>query len=314
MFQSLLALWGLAKPPSPQAIVASMGPLRSVPPKYRKKPIKKQRTLADLAARLKTKPEALLAFTPGYSKFTKPKRSGGVRTLFAPNPQTKALQKLVLRHVIGASRVHHAAFAYERGRGIKQHAAMHANKAVVVGLDIEDFFPSTRAQWIRDYFLAIGWDEQAAGVLTTITTYEGGLPQGAPTSPKLSNLVNFLLDKRLEGLGKRFGATYSRYADDIAFSFETDNNEEVKWLVHHAVNIIWDCGYKPHMKKKLMIRREHQRQLVTGLVVNFGSPRVSRETKRWLRAVEHRMQQGGEATLSPTQLASWKAFIASIEK
>ena len=286
---------------------------RTPPPENGKKRPSKPRSLGDLAARLQSTPGALLAFRPEYTEFTKAKRRGGTRTLYAPNSKTKHLQKAILRRVIGPSHVHPYAYAYERGKGIKAHATLHANRAVIVGMDIVSFFPQTQAKWIREYFLATGWDNQAAKVLTNLTTHEGGLPQGAPTSPKLSNLVNHLLDKRLEGLARSFGARYSRYADDITFSFGVDDNRLVKNLVNLATQVIYECGYIPHEKEKLFIRRAHQQQLVTGLVVNDGPPRISRETKRWLRAAEHRMKTGKQATLSPAQLAGWKAYIQMIE-
>lgn len=208
--------------------------------------------------------------------------------------------------------------AYERGRSIVTHAERHADREVVVGIDLMDFFGTTTSKRVEEYFRAIGWDRASAGVLTRLVTHKGGLPQGAPTSPRLANLVNFRMDARLEGMAAGLGATYSRYSDDLAFSFAHDDNRLVKCLVNLVGLVVLDYGYDIHTKDKLFIRRAHQRQVVTGLVVNNGPPRLSRETKRWLRAVRHRMSQGGQIaerpTLSPAQLHGWEAFERMVEE
>lgn len=308
LFQSFVrALFGV-----PSGASSRRGDRRTAPPSSRRKPAgkppAKSRTLADAAARLGISAEALRAHKPVYQKVRKAKRTGGVRVLCIPDATTRTLQRRLLRRVLNVSRSHTAAFGFERGRSMVDHARLHSDRAVVIGIDIADFFPSTKAKWVYDYFIAVGWDAQAADELTRLTTFEGMLPQGAPTSPKLSNLVNHLLDARLTGLATAFGARYSRYADDIAFSLAVDDTRLVKNLVNLAGMTIYESGYVPHMKAKLFVRRRHQRQQITGLVVNSGPPRLSRETRRWLRAVRHRLATTGKATLTPTQLAGWEAF------
>src|SRR5262249_34840877 len=89
---------------------------------------------------------------------------------------------------------HDAAHAFERGRSILTHARPHVGRAVVVTLDLVDFFDATSALRIEKFFLYAGWNRAAAELLTRLTTDEGKLPQGAPTSPRLSNLVNRPMD------------------------------------------------------------------------------------------------------------------------
>ncbi len=304
IFQSLIrAIFGIVNRNAPWLIDNRTPP----PPSPRTRTIK-SRTLEDAAARLGISVESLRAHKPVYQQVRKPKRSGGVRTLCIPDTTTRTLQRRLLRRVLNASRSHTAAFGFERGRSMVDHARLHSDRAVVIGIDIADFFPSTKAKWVYDYFIAVGWDPDAADALTRLTTFEGMLPQGAPSSPKLSNLVNHLLDARLTGLAAAFGARYSRYADDIAFSLPIDDTRLVKNLVNLAGIVISESGYTPHMKAKLFVRRRHQRQQITGLVVNNGPPRLSRETRRWLRAVRHRLATTGKATLTPSQLAGWEAF------
>ena len=96
-------------------------------------------------------------------------------------------------------------------------------------MDIQNFFPTTSANRVLAYLRAIGWDKHVAKLLATLCTYKGYLPQGAPTSPRLSNLVNFEMDARLHGLAYRAKAAYTRYADDITFSFAEDKASYHYW-------------------------------------------------------------------------------------
>jgi hypothetical protein len=268
----------------------------------------------DLARRLGPSQTQLEAIRIEYHEFTIPKRSGQPRPIQAPAPELRAAQRLILRRLLGRLKAHPSAHGFERGRSIVTHARVHAGQAVIIHMDIQDFFPSTKAKTIDTYFKKIGWNSLARAVLIRLCTHKGSLPQGAPTSPRLSNLVNRKLDVRLQALADKYSARYSRYADDLAFSFAADDSPSIKQLICTARHIVEDCGYALHMKRKLHIRRQHQRQLVTGLVVNDGKVRLPRQTRRWLRAVEHRARTGRGATLTPTQLRGWRALAAMVAK
>jgi len=221
---------------------------------------------------------------------------------------------------------------------------------VVVRFDLVDFFPSTRAARVRRYFRRIGWNRRATGVLVRLCTHEGGLPQGAPTSPRLSNLVNYRIDARLSGMAAALGGVYTRYADDITISL-ADDEREAPWVIHACPartfgletnadkvrflrvfvgRVVAEEGYRLHRRKKLSVRRRHHRQTVTGLVVNDRVGR-GRFTRRWLRAVEHRTRLAAEGnsptstgatayvarkrpTLTPAQLEGWRALRSMIDR
>ncbi len=267
----------------------------------------------ELARRLGMTVEALQATPVVYREFPIPKRSGGTRRIAAPETALKDLQRRILRRLLARLRAHPAATGFERFHSIATNALCHAGQAVVLRLDVRDFFPSTREARVRNYFRLIGWNRDASGLLTRLCTHRGGLPQGAPTSPRLSNLVNVLLDARLEALAKSLGASYTRYADDMTFSFPKDERTPVHVLIRAAKAILEDEGYALHQDRKLQIMRRHERQRVTGLVVNAGV-RLPRETRRRLRAVEHHLKAGKPATLTPAQLAGWKALRLMIER
>ena len=215
----------------------------------------RRRSVADLAKWLDVPEEQLRDWRAGqppdprgrdfyYSEFTIPKRHGGSRSIQAPSEGLKALQRRVLHRLLNPLPMHPAATGFVPGRSIVHNARPHLGQGVVINIDLADFFPSITAERVQKAFRGIGWNKQAASVLTNICTYQGRLPQGAPTSPAISNLVCRRLDERLAALvaGRkahevRFRSPqtgelmkraqeadsssghYTRYADDFTFSF-----------------------------------------------------------------------------------------------
>jgi RNA-directed DNA polymerase len=285
--------------------------------------------IEDLARRLGKSPAELSQADVAYAAFQVPKRSGGMRTIHAPVKPLKDLQKLILRRLLRRLRAHPNATGFERGHSIVTNALPHAGKDVVFRLDLVDFFPSISSDRVEKYFRFIGYDQDASKLLTQLCTYKGSLPQGAPTSPRLSNLVNYRLDARFAALADRRGVSYSRYADDITFSASLADLAPVRRsnpktlerlrrekprlndLIYLAKAIIEDEGYRLHMRRKLRIAHRHGRQLVTGLVVN-DKPNLPRATRRRLRAIAHHLAVGRPATLTPTQLAGWRSLQGMI--
>jgi RNA-directed DNA polymerase len=268
--------------------------------------------IAELARRLGIVEADLCKVVPSYKVVTIPKRSGGSRRLLVPDPATIAVQRLILRKLLAQLRSHPSAMGFEKNKSVVDNARPHVNQAVVVRMDIVDFFTSTTTARIDFYFRRIGWNPEAAALLTRLTTYENGLPQGAPTSPRLSNLVNYFLDVQLSRFAKRRKGQYTRYADDITFSFPKDYPKRVRGVIQITRRLLKKRGYRLHAKRKLHIRRRHQRQVVTGLIVN-SRVNLPRETRRWLRAVKHRLSKGEAATLSPAALQGWLAYTSMVQ-
>jgi RNA-directed DNA polymerase len=267
--------------------------------------------VAELARRLDVPAEQLQEIQPSYQPRQIPKRSGGKRLLFVPSNELKALQRRLLRRLLKRLRCHPAARGFQRGESIVTNALPHAGRAVVVKLDLHEFFPSTRGVRIYCYFRRIGWNRPAAALLTKLCTHHEGLPQGAPTSPRLSNLVNYRLDRRIAAMANKLGAHYTRYADDITLSFAEDDRRVIRYLIRFVRRVVAEEGYLLHGRKKRHIRRRHQQQRVTGLVVNDGV-HLPRRVRRWLRAVEHHLAAGRPATLTAQQLAGWRALCQMI--
>jgi RNA-directed DNA polymerase len=269
--------------------------------------------VAELARRLGVPAEQLQSCRPDYRPRLIPKRSGGRRVLSIPSDELKSLQRLLLRRLLRRLRCHPAAKGFQPGESIVTNALPHTGQAVVVRLDLRNFFPATTAHRVDRYFRRIGWNRSAARLLTRLCTHRGGLPQGAPTSPRLSNLVNYRFDCRVAAVAAKLGARYTRYADDITLSFAEDERRRIRRLIHFVRRAAAEEGYRLHGRKKLRIRRRHEQQRVTGLVVNDGV-RLPRRTRRWLRAVEHRLASGRPATLTPEQLAGWNALRHMIDR
>ncbi len=271
-----------------------------------------------------------------YTRFEIPKRSGGMRAIWAPLPTLKQAQHWILHEILERLLVHGAAHGFLSGRSIATNAAEHRNSQLLVKLDIENFFPSISWKRVKGVFRKAGYPEQIATLLALLCTEapreivqhngkthyvalaERCLPQGAPTSPALTNALCLRLDRRITGFADKAGWRYTRYADDLTFSFAADNTNEadISRLLGTVKRILGEEGFNVNVKKTHVIR-QHQMQQVTGLIVNGEqAPRVSRSLKRQMRAALHNLQHGkglkeGE---SLNRLKGYAAYIAMTER
>jgi RNA-directed DNA polymerase len=211
-----------------------------------------------------------------YSSFRIAKRDGGSRLVQAPSPELKQIQHWVQGHITSRLAVHEAAHGFVRGRSIITNAQPHLAAAVILKLDIRDFFGSVRRDVVFRTFHAVGYSKKVSHLLTDLATLDGRLPQGAPTSPQLANVAAHRLDVRLSGYARKNGITYTRYADDLTFSGAFTPVEQR--AIEH---IMRGEGFSPN-EKKLRYLLPENRQSVTGIVVNekLNWPRSRR---RWLR-------------------------------
>jgi RNA-directed DNA polymerase len=261
-----------------------------------------------------------------YVKFQVPKRSGGMRTLAAPHRTLKSVQRWILANVAGKFPVTEAAHGFVAGRGIVSNASPHVGKAVVVNLDLEGFFPTIVFPRVRAVFERYGYSGSVATILALLCTecpraavayagtkYEAAtgpraLPQGAPTSPALSNQVGRRLDKRLLGVARKLGLSYTRYADDLTFSGGEELVPKIGWLLAKVRHIAQQEGFAVNEKKTRVMRRSAA-QTVTGVVVN-EKPSVSRDDIRRLRAILHRAKSEGLEAQNRDGRPSFRAWLA----
>lgn len=217
-----------------------------------------------------------------YSRFFAAKKSGGQREILAPHQELKTLQRKILDSLLDKVPLNAHAEGFRKQRSIVTNAQRHADKKIVVKIDIKDFFPSTTANRVFGMFAALGYPENIASILTDLTTYQGRLATGAPTSPAISNILCRRLDKRLARLGDANGFAYSRYADDLTIS---SSHPKLHALIPFFRQIVDEEGYTVN-EKKLRIMRSGGRQQVTGIVVN-RKLNIARQEIRKLRAVVH---------------------------
>ncbi len=262
--------------------------------------------MAELCAYLKVT-ESDLRMTPvNYREFAIRKRNGNPRLICAPETELKKMQRLINIRLLGGLRTHYSCTGFEPGESIVYNAEPHVGKKVLIKIDIRDFFSSTKEDRVFAFFKKLGWNNETADLLTMLTTFKGSLPQGAPTSPRLSNLINYRLDCRLGAFATQIGADYTRYADDITFSLDEDDHFKITQALSFVRMILLETGYRPN-KKKIRVIRAHQQQKITGLVVN-QKIQLPRQTRRWLRAVKHRKLKTGSCSLSEKQLQGWLAL------
>lgn len=223
-----------------------------------------------------------------YKRFAIPKRSGGYRVIEAPNEELKARQLWIKKNIVDKMPVSNFAKGFKKNCSIYDNAVKHVGKELVINIDIKDFFPTIKYNQIYKLYRYIGYTNQVAHLLTKLCTNEKNvLPQGAPTSPPLSNMVLLKLDKRLSSLAASIGCEYTRYADDITFSGE----KRIKSILSIVIKIINDEGFKIN-NSKLRFQYANQRQEVTGLIVNKKVSLPSKTLKEIDNAIYYCMKYG----------------------
>jgi hypothetical protein len=200
-----------------------------------------------------------------YRHFIRPKKGGGSREIVEPDVKLKQLQRWIIDRFLMAERPHHAATAYCKNSSIADHVWPHAGAEVIISADVQDFFPSTGEERVHEWW-SERVEEKAARLLTLLTTYQGGLPQGAPTSPDLSNLLNEELDERLLTRAVATGARYTRYCDDMLFSWRggMEPTSEFETVIRALLH---EFGYTLHHEKGWRVHYRDDEPEVTGLVL-----------------------------------------------
>jgi len=244
-----------------------------------------------------------------YQHFSIPKKTGGVRNISAPMPRLKRAQYWLLDNLFSKLTIHSAAHGFIVGRSIVSNAEAHVGKDVVINMDLENFFPTITFGRVKGLVKSFGYSEALATTIAAICTdaeqalveLDGQdyyvdqsvhrLPQGAPTSPVISNLICRRLDPRIQGAAQALGFTYTRYADDLSFSGNGKSGNDVQQLLWRVKQIISAEGFNVH-PKKTRIMRKHRHQEVTGVVVN-KKLNVDRKTLKKFRALLYQIEQNG---------------------
>lgn len=213
-----------------------------------------------------------------YHEVRIPKKNGNFRTLDIPSVDLKHIQRWILDNILNKMHVSGYANGFVKSKSILTNAQKHTNSECIANIDLRDFFPTVKFEQVFRIFKYYGYTKELSYSLSKLCTYRGILPQGSPASPAITNIICLKLDKRLSALAKKYEAVFSRYADDITFS----GKKAIVHLLPHAIDIIHDEGFSVN-SDKTHISFRHQRQEVTGLIVNGDTVRVSQKFKKQFR-------------------------------
>ena len=225
-----------------------------------------------------------------YRRVALPKAGGGVRILSVPDPILKKIQRQILRILLFHRPVSPYATAYRPGGGVRVNALPHCGQQMVLRLDILHFFDSVRYQQIKEVIFPAGIFSEKLRVLLSCLCYcRDGLPQGAPTSPAISNLLLREFDFAVGDWCDARGIRYTRYCDDLTFSGSFDP----KPVIRMVSDALWQEGFVLNPRKTRFLGPGH-RQTVTGVVVN-ERPRLEASRRRQLRSELYYCQKYGVA-------------------
>jgi hypothetical protein len=266
------------------------------------------------------------------------KTTGGARMIEAPKPRLLRYQRVILHRILDAIPAHSAAHGFRAGRSARTYAAPHVGQEAVLRLDLEDFFGSVGAGRVFAIWRAAGYPEPVAHLLTGFVTNaipgfvwaaaprpasgellaahhrlgrhlaSPHLPQGAPTSPALANLAAHRLDRRLAGLAAKFGFTYTRYADDLAFSGDRRLARLAPWLEAKVRELAAEEGFRLNVWKTRLLTAGGRQQLA-GVVVN-QRPNVVRTDYDTLKAILHNCARHGPQSQNRAGHPDFRAHLS----
>lgn len=245
-----------------------------------------------------------------YSILKIPKKDGSLRTIHNPDGRMRSVQYKLLTKLFNKLQLPEYVYAFEKNRNIPEMAAKHIGKHCIISLDIKDFFPSIKQHTLNDIMTRLNIGEQAARTISELVTYKAFVPQGALTSPKISNLVTSVtFGPEIEVYCRENNFVLTVYADDVTVS--TDNKQvQPRQVINELTAIIQNHGFKIN-KKKTKVMFKGQRQYVCGAVVNAKVNLIVKERKR-LRAITHNIVANGiepEASKMGKQPAEFLNYV-----
>jgi len=266
-----------------------------------------------------------------YYRFQIPKRNGKMRNIAAPKSKLKNTQRKILSELLEKVEISNSAHGFYKGRSVLTGAQGHISQPkLLINIDLENFFPSITFQRVRGMFKAFGYSGYISSLLSMLCTYcermpievkgqvkyvktsDRILPQGSPASPMITNIICRRLDQKMNGLEEKYGFFYSRYADDMSFSFKDKvDDEDLRKIVYKIQGVVFSEGLRVN-KEKTHYLGQNSRQCVTGIVVNNEEPGVPKVWVKKLRAALHnanKLIEKGQFTASDAHeisgMASW---------
>lgn len=245
-----------------------------------------------------------------YYRFEIPKKNGKMRQIAAPKTQLKAAQRQILEQILQKAEISDLSHGFIKSRSVLTGAkAHHTSPDLLINIDLENFFPTITFARVRGLYQSFGYSGYIASLLAMICTYcermpleikgeikyiktsDRILPQGSPASPMITNIICRTMDQRIYGLCQKLGFTYTRYADDMSFSYTGDTDSlSIGSFLNSIRKIIEDEGF--HMnQEKTHILRKNNRQYITGIVINNEEIGVPKKWVKILKASIHNAQK-----------------------
>jgi RNA-directed DNA polymerase len=264
-----------------------------------------------------------------YYSFTIPKKNGEARPIHAPNDALKIIQNKLTVALYGHQKVIQSEYinlknlshAFEKNKSIFTNSKIHRNKRFVINLDLEDYFECFHFGRVKGFFEKNNGyllPSEVAVVIAQLACYQGSLPQGAPSSPIITNIISQILDNRLLRIAQKYKLDYTRYADDLTFS--TNNHHFLSMFESFIADInneIVRAGFKINDRKTRLQYKDSQ-QKVTGLVVN-KKINVDRNYQRTTKAMAYSLYTKGSFTINNitgniNQLEGRFSFIHQVDE
>lgn len=222
-----------------------------------------------------------------YDEYKIRKKAGGDRPIEAPDYLLKDIQRWIYINILCKdTSINDCVHGFipksmnkDKVRGVLTNAAPHAGHDWLINIDLKNFFHTVKLDKVKDYFSSLGYENEVVKTLTALCTYKSRLPQGAPTSPMLSNIIASTMDVMMLKYCNKRGIVYTRYADDLTFSANSD--VEVP-PIEDIYKIVYLNGFKVN-RMKTKVRYKGCRQEVTGLTVTNGVHVSQRFKKEILR-------------------------------
>ena len=269
-----------------------------------------------------------------YNAWLVKKRSGLYRIIESPRSRLKFVQRKILHGILDLVPVSDVCFGFSRGCRIQQFASMHAGHEYVMRMDLESFFPNIALGRVNALWRSLGYPDEVAKCLTwlctvpkkTLSTIEhefisndlarreifdqcmrDRLPQGAPTSGAISNLIAYRMDRRFMGFANKTNGRYSRYADDLIFSWNSIDRKQLQKVSNWVAATIIECGFRVNFRKTRIMHRS-QRQSLLGVVVN-QKPNIDRVYRDNLRATIYNCIRFGPSTQNKESHPNFQEYL-----
>jgi len=274
-------------------------------------------SLDDISKELRLSKKLIFNYTKFQGSFYKtysiPKKSGGSRIISQPNKSLKSVQAWILHNILYKIKSSEYSQGFDLGNSIAENAQQHIGNNCIVNIDIKNYFDTISFKRVYKLFLKIGYNGEASFILARLCTFNDSLPQGAPTSSKLANLISWNLDLRIAGYTSKKGFNYSRYADDISISGYIPHL--LKNCVPKIFGILKDEGFEVN-HKKTRVQDLSGKRSVTGLILYDETYGIGTNAKKLIRSKIHKFLTNPLAHNDREKncLDGWFNYLNSVDK